>query len=294
MKKLSRAFTLIELLVVIAIIAILAAILFPVFAQAKAAAKKTTSLSNSKQQMLANLMYANDNDDQFICEWPYNNFNGQTTPSAFDADHTFHPYVNAYAKSLALWEAPGSAAVKSNPIYHTGASTQVGYNDSALTGGFSMSYMMNETGWSDGVNYDHLNQFSGSGLKSTTFPSPAGEILMFEAEGSKFWMGGGYQVGLSWNGGNSTIVQPSNPNQSYPISPIITSGGTVTTGGLYNVPGANWGNVGISDFVNYRYGVPGIIAGYVDGHAKFITHVLLKEVQPPYYDQDNTTTNWSN
>ena len=57
------AFTLIELLVVIAIIAILAAILFPVFAQAKAAAKKTQSLSNLKQIDLAWTMYNNDFDD---------------------------------------------------------------------------------------------------------------------------------------------------------------------------------------------------------------------------------------
>lgn len=63
--KLNRAFTLIELLVVIAIIAILAAILFPVFAQAKAAAKKTMVLSNCKQLGLANLMYATDSDDLF-------------------------------------------------------------------------------------------------------------------------------------------------------------------------------------------------------------------------------------
>src|ERR1700744_1865565 len=65
----SAAFTLIELLVVIAIIAILAAILFPVFAQAKAAAKKTASLSNNKQQCLALLMYGNDYDDLFPIDY---------------------------------------------------------------------------------------------------------------------------------------------------------------------------------------------------------------------------------
>lgn len=59
------AFTLIELLVVIAIIAILAAILFPVFAQAKEAAKKTQCISNTKQIGLAAMMYANDADDLF-------------------------------------------------------------------------------------------------------------------------------------------------------------------------------------------------------------------------------------
>lgn len=60
--KNNKAFTLIELLVVIAIIAILAAILFPVFAEAKSAAKKTASVSNLKQINLAWQLYATDHD----------------------------------------------------------------------------------------------------------------------------------------------------------------------------------------------------------------------------------------
>jgi len=72
-----QAFTLIELLVVIAIIAILAAILFPVFAQAKVAAKKSADLSNIKQVTLGVMMYANDQDDTF----PVYSF-GQDSPRA--------------------------------------------------------------------------------------------------------------------------------------------------------------------------------------------------------------------
>jgi prepilin-type N-terminal cleavage/methylation domain-containing protein/prepilin-type processing-associated H-X9-DG protein len=63
------AFTLIELLVVIAIIAILAAILFPVFAQAKAAAKKASCMSNEKNLALATIMYSTDFDDMCVLRY---------------------------------------------------------------------------------------------------------------------------------------------------------------------------------------------------------------------------------
>jgi len=79
-----KAFTLIELLVVIAIIAILAAILFPVFAQAKAAAKKAVSISNNKQLTLASIMYAGDNDDHFMTASYNNTYDDPFNPNTMD------------------------------------------------------------------------------------------------------------------------------------------------------------------------------------------------------------------
>src|SRR5689334_12213143 len=67
----TRAFTLIELLVVIAIIAILAAILFPVFAQARDKARQATCQSNLKQMGNAWMMYAQDYDERFPVAQPY-------------------------------------------------------------------------------------------------------------------------------------------------------------------------------------------------------------------------------
>src|SRR5579872_770958 len=64
-RHLKRGFTLIELLVVIAIIAILAAILFPVFAQARESARMATCLSNLKQIGLGTMMYVQDYDEHY-------------------------------------------------------------------------------------------------------------------------------------------------------------------------------------------------------------------------------------
>jgi len=85
-----RAFTLIELLVVIAIIAILAAILFPVFAQAKNAAKQAATISNLKQNALAVVMYANDYDDRVVLTWQGGPWTG---PDGGFAIQKLYPYT---------------------------------------------------------------------------------------------------------------------------------------------------------------------------------------------------------
>jgi prepilin-type N-terminal cleavage/methylation domain-containing protein/prepilin-type processing-associated H-X9-DG protein len=66
-----KGFTLIELLVVIAIIAILAAILFPVFAKAREKARQTACLSNMKEICLATMMYAQDYDEVYPIDGAY-------------------------------------------------------------------------------------------------------------------------------------------------------------------------------------------------------------------------------
>jgi len=130
-----KAFTLIELLVVIAIIAILAAILFPVFAQAKVAAKKTVSLSNQKQINLAIIMYAGDADDHY----PHNDgctlndsmlpaynvqpagtdptpwCNGSMSPGAYafrDNHYGWQKWVMPYVKSIGMFTHPSIALIK--------------------------------------------------------------------------------------------------------------------------------------------------------------------------------------
>jgi len=88
-----RGFTLIELLVVIAIIAILAAILFPVFAQAKRAAKGSVAVSNAKQMALGQIMYSNDYDDMFSPAVEYPQSSGAMYPWSF----LQQPYMKSWA-----------------------------------------------------------------------------------------------------------------------------------------------------------------------------------------------------
>jgi len=105
MKK--TAFTLIELLVVIAIIAILAAILFPVFAQAKMAAKKTAALSNAKQIATANMMYMGDYDDHLVKEFfGFPASYSDPWPSVASAYYGWRHVVAPYLKNVDIFADP--------------------------------------------------------------------------------------------------------------------------------------------------------------------------------------------
>ncbi len=100
-----KGFTLIELLVVIAIIAILAAVLFPVFAKAREKARQTACLSNEKQIGLALLQYAQDYNEYMTPD-----FNGSGVP--------WGALVQPYIKSTAVFACP------SNPESHSVLATQ--------------------------------------------------------------------------------------------------------------------------------------------------------------------------
>ncbi len=126
-----RAFTLIELLVVIAIIAILAAILFPVFAQAREKARGISCLSNVKEVTLAWQMYLQDYDETMV---PHRV--GAFMPAPFTGTYQRWPYLcNPYIKNWQIFHCPSGG----NPqgIWGAGPNahianwqrlSQIGYN----------------------------------------------------------------------------------------------------------------------------------------------------------------------
>jgi len=151
-----KAFTLIELLVVIAIIAILAAILFPVFAQAKMAAKKTAALSNIKQLALATVMYANDADDTLpdqdsdpVTGFPFWTA-GSENPCGADNDPVTGGCQLGFMDPLAHqnWGAEIYPYVKSSDLYRDAAQneqdgTPWSYNKNRYSAAGASSYTFN-------------------------------------------------------------------------------------------------------------------------------------------------------
>lgn len=101
----NNGFTLIELLVVIAIIAILATILFPVFAQAREKARQSSCLSNEKQIGLAMMQYVQDYDETWVAQ-PSDNYPLNGSGIAGADGYNYKDRVLPYSKSEGIWLCP--------------------------------------------------------------------------------------------------------------------------------------------------------------------------------------------
>ena len=132
-RSVKRGFTLIELLVVIAIIAILAAILFPVFAQAREQARKTSCLSNEKQWGTAVAMYTQDYDEQLNPPWncgaPLLRDNGSVYRTYKPWTALVQPYVKNIQMGLCPDQGDQSLANSGNnrPLLYSGYGWNEGY-----------------------------------------------------------------------------------------------------------------------------------------------------------------------
>lgn len=202
--KNTRAFTLIELLVVIAIIAILAAILFPVFAQAKAAAKTTQSLSNMKQIALGLKMYISDNDDIY----PTRKY-GITLPDG--------------NVSQVSWKTITYPYVKSSALYIDGVNPAAQFPDDTadpalLPSGAELSNPLFRRGYAFAdLPWMWLKSWSANTISDTAFENPAGTLVV--AEQKRAWVDTGPY--LNWT-----------PDPQYPGDP--------TAGFKYPWGGGKW------------------------------------------------------
>ena len=149
-KNVNQGFTLIELLVVIAIIAILAAILFPVFAQAREKARQTQCLSNFKNVGLAMIMYTSDNDDLYVSMGGWKD------------------KISPYIKNLDIYYCPFRPAIKSSGNWFLGQAVNLG----------------SVRGVSDGVvglvNYSGTDANGTPGVAVGAVNKPAEKIMVVE------------------------------------------------------------------------------------------------------------------
>jgi prepilin-type N-terminal cleavage/methylation domain-containing protein/prepilin-type processing-associated H-X9-DG protein len=152
----SSGFTLIELLVVIAIIAILAAILFPVFAQARDKARQASCLSNVKQISLGILMYTQDYDETLPLEA------NESASDAYIYDYTWVRYTQPYIKNLQVFVCPSGKM--SPPLTGTGDESYSGQSYSGVDYAPSVNIQ-------DGGTVGALSSPKGGPLVSYGMPS---------------------------------------------------------------------------------------------------------------------------
>lgn len=174
-----RAFTLIELLVVIAIIAILAGILFPVFARAKAAAKKTTCLSNLRQVGSATAMYMADDEGVFPCALDASDKYAPAIWSAFPDFQKriptmpmLHEVLQPYVKSKDVFNCPSDIG------------TQV------LDNNFPTNFLTSPSVFKAyGSSYLFRTEIAFKAYSDSSFQLPAAINVYFDAGGN--WHGDG-------------------------------------------------------------------------------------------------------
>ncbi len=211
-------FTLIELLVVIAIIAILAAILFPVFAQAREQARKISCASNTKELGLAVLMYVQDYDESY----PLNFTQDPTTAEYW---FTWHDFIQPYVKSWQLIICPDSEYKQTNPVQYLDPYMNYGMLPTAdamtFATGTGNYFLTRSSAWWQNycpanLQYDGLSGYNGGsqgtvlGYQTGNHPSKSLAAVARPAEYGMIWDSGnwdglhgvyGQQTGLGYCGG---------------------------------------------------------------------------------------------
>jgi prepilin-type N-terminal cleavage/methylation domain-containing protein/prepilin-type processing-associated H-X9-DG protein len=169
------AFTLIELLVVIAIIAILAAILFPVFAQARDKARAASCLSNEKQLTLAFMQYSQDYDETFPLAMMYRPDNAAwrwsligALPADWRQKAGGASFANYTAGAESMWGNAIFPYVKSYQVYSCPSGIETPFDNNGLAGEYAAADAANIKYYNSSYTYNGLlHQFPVGGVVQT-------------------------------------------------------------------------------------------------------------------------------